>query len=386
METSPRRTPLYDAHVRLGARMMPFAGYAMPVQYGAGILAEHHAVRQAAGLFDVSHMAEVRVTGTDATAFVQRLVTNDVAKLPVPDATGLGRALYSVMCHPTGGIVDDLLVYRMGDADYLLVVNAANHAKDVAWMQALAAESGLDVALDDLSDGIALLALQGPKAFDIAREALGIDAADIPYYHFRTLPEGALAGSRVGIVSHTGYTGERGLELYVDADRAEAVWDALLAAGEAHGLLPCGLGARDTLRLEAGYSLYGNDLSDETTPLEAGLGWVTKLDKGDFVGRDALAAQKAAGIPRRLVAFVMEERCIPRHGQAIVDADGTAVGEVTSGTQSPTRGVGIGMGYVPNVPERTAVGSPIYVEQRGRVFRGRVAKAPLHLTDTPSGV
>lgn len=385
MDSPIRRTPLFDAHVRLGARMMPFAGYEMPVQYPAGILAEHHAVRQAAGLFDVSHMAEVRVTGPDATAFVQRLVTNDVAKLPVPDATGLGKALYSVMCHATGGIVDDLLVYRLGDADYLLVVNAANHAKDVAWMQALAAEMSADITLDDLSDGIALLALQGPKAVEIARDALGIDADDIPYYQFRVLPEGALAGSRVGIVSHTGYTGERGLELYLDADRAKSVWNALIDAGTAHGLLPCGLGARDTLRLEAGYSLYGNDLTDDTTPLEAGLGWVTKLDKGDFTGREALAAQKAVGIPRRLVAFVMEERCIPRHGQPIVDADGTVVGEVTSGTQSPTRGAGIGMGYVPNVPDRTAIGSPIFVEQRGRVFRGTVAKPPLHVTATPSG-
>ncbi len=382
MELSPRRTPLYDTHVRLGARMMPFAGYEMPVQYPAGILAEHHAVRQRAGLFDVSHMAEIRATGPGAHAFVQALVTNDIDALPVPDATtGLGRALYTVMCTEAGGIVDDLLVYRMGEAEYLLVVNAANHATDVAWMHA---HNAAGATLTDISDATALLALQGPKAAEIASRALGIDVSDIPYYHFRTLPEGALFGSRTGIVSHTGYTGEPGLELYLDADRAADAWDALMAAGEADGLLPCGLGARDTLRLEAGYSLYGNDLNTTTTPLEAGLGWVTKFGKGDFVGRDALAAQKAAGVPRRLVAFAMQERCIPRHDQTLVDADGAEIGIVTSGTQSPTLGVGIGMGYVPNTPAFTAPGSEVWVEQRGRRFRATVARPPFHTAAPPS--
>lgn len=362
------RTPLYDAHVALGAKMMPFGGFDMPVQY-SGIMAEHHAVRQAAGLFDVSHMGEVFVTGPNAFAFVQNLVTNDASKL-VP-----GRAMYAAMCHETGGIVDDLLVYMLGEERYLLVVNASNIDKDWAHMQA---HNAVGATLENRSDAIGLLALQGPRAFAIFEAATGIDASDIPYYHFRDLGAGALVGSSLAIVSHTGYTGEQGLELYVDAGRVAALWDLLMAAGADEGLLPAGLGARDTLRLEAGFSLYGNDLSDTTTPLEAGLGWITKLDKGDFVGRGALAAQKAAGVPRRLVAFVMQDRCIPRHGQPLVDADGVAVGEVTSGTQSPTLGKGIGLGYVPNTPDYTAVGSAVRVAQRGTAFAGTVRKPPLH--------
>ena len=387
MEPSPtpeapaRRTPLYDAHVRLGARMMAFGGYDMPVQYPAGILAEHRAVRESAGIFDVSHMAEIRASGPGALAFVEALVSNDAARMPTPDATGLGRAMYTVMCTDAGGIVADLLVYRMGADDFLLVVNAANHAADVAWMHA---HNDAGARLDDLSDGVALLAIQGPKAFEIVARATGIDASDIPYYHFRQSAPGALFGSQMGIVSHTGYTGEAGLELYLDADCAVAAWDALLRAGADDGLLPCGLGARDTLRMEAGYSLYGNDLSPATTPLEAGLGWVTKFDKGDFVGRDALAAQKATGVPRRLVAFAMQERCIPRHDQTLVGADGAEIGVVTSGTQSPTLGVGIGMGYVPNTPAFTAPGSEVWVEQRGRRFRATVVRPPFHTAPPPT--
>jgi len=368
MEPTAKRTPLYEVHRRYGARMMPFAGYDMPVQY-SGIIDEHRAVRERAGLFDVSHMGEIRATGPNAFAFVQGLVSNDASKLTD------GRAMYAVMCNERGGIVDDLLVYRLAEDDYLLVINASNVEKD--WTH-MTAHNAAGASLENISDDVALLALQGPKAFEIAEKATGQALTDLPYYHFRVASPGTLAGSRFGIFSHTGYTGESGLELYVDADRAEALWNALMEAGEPLGLRPAGLGARDTLRLEAGFSLYGNDLSDDTTPLEAGLGWVTKLDKGDFVGRDALVKQKEAGIPRRLVAFVMEERCIPRHGQALVDGEGQPLGEVTSGTQSPTLGRGIGMGYVPNDPRYTAPGSEVYVEQRGQRFRACVAKPPLH--------
>jgi aminomethyltransferase len=368
MEPTAKRTPLYEVHRHLGARMMPFAGYEMPVQY-SGILDEHRAVRERAGLFDVSHMGEIRATGPGAFAFVQGLVSNDAGKLTD------GRAMYAVMCHDDGGIVDDLLVYRIAEDDYLLVVNASNVEKDWAHMNAHNA-AGAD--LENISDEVALLALQGPKAFEIAERATGLSLSDLPYYHFRVPAPGALVGSRFAVVSHTGYTGEAGLELFVDAGRAEALWGALMEAGAEVDLRPAGLGARDTLRLEAGYSLYGNDLTDTTTPLEAGLGWVTKLDKGDFVGREALAQQKEAGVPRRLVAFVMEDRCIPRHGQTLVDEAGQTLGEVTSGTQSPTLGRGIGMGYVPNDPRYTAPGSAVFVEQRGQRFRARVAKPPLH--------
>lgn len=366
-DATPRRTPLFEKHVALGARMMPFGGFEMPVQY-TSIIEEHQAVRRHAGLFDVSHMGEVRVRGPQALAFVQHLVTNDASKLTD------GRAMYSAMCNEQGGIVDDLLVYRFAEDEYLLVVNASNIEKDLAWMRA---HNPMGAELVDESDTTALLALQGPKAFEIFDRIAPGAAADLPYYHFRTLADGTLLGLSGVMISHTGYTGEPGLEIYLPSEGASAVWDALLEAG-GDELYPAGLGARDTLRLEAGFSLYGNDLTDETTPLEAGLGWVTKLDKGDFVGRDALQAQKAEGAPRRLVGFVMQERGIPRHGQPIVDEQGVLVGEVTSGSQSPTLTVGIGLGYVPNRPEFTTPGSTLFVEQRGKQLRATVQKPPFH--------
>lgn len=368
MDSSPRRTPLYDAHVALGARMMPFGGFEMPVQY-TSIIDEHQAVRRHAGLFDVSHMGEVRVRGPHAFAFVQHLVTNDVGKLSD------GRAQYTTMCQEDGGIVDDLLVYRIAEDDYMLVINASNIRKDLDWMKA---HNPMKAQLQNVSDATGLLALQGPKAFEIF-DALAPGVAEgLPYYHFRVLENGELLGLDNVIISHTGYTGEQGLEIYLPAKAAEQVWNALLEVGTPAGLKPAGLGARDTLRLEAGFSLYGNDLWEETTPLEAGLGWVTKLDKGDFVGREALQAQKASGIPRKLVGFVMQERCIPRHGQTIVGADGEPVGVVTSGSQSPTLNRGIGLGYVPNTSEHTTPGATIYVEQRGKRFTGIVHKPPFH--------
>ncbi|MEL7364098.1 MAG: glycine cleavage system aminomethyltransferase GcvT, partial [Bacteroidota bacterium] len=326
---------------------------------------------------DVSHMGEVRVTGPQAYDYVQALVTNDISKLYV------GKALYSVMCQDDGGAVDDLLVYAMGEQDYLLVINASNIAKDLAHMEAVLAERGLDAALTDESAQTALLALQGPASHAIfqallVREGLDFDVSALKYYHFDVAD--GLLGMPPLLVSHTGYTGERGLELYAPADHAEALWAALMEVGAAHGLTPAGLGARDTLRLEAGYCLYGHELDRDTTPLEAGLGWVVKPDAGAFVGRDALVHQKAKidGLTRKLVGFVMDERAIPRQGHGLTTPEGEPIGEVTSGSQSPTLGQGIGLGFVPNDPAYTTPGSPIHVSVRNRLKRGTVRKPPFH--------
>jgi len=366
-DSALRTTPLYDRHVALGAKMAPFGGFEMPIQY-TGILDEHHAVRQRAGLFDVSHMGEFRVTGPDALALAQRLVTNDVSKLDD------GRALYAVLCREDGTAVDDLLVYRLAEDDVMLVVNASNIAKDWAHVSAVAEAAGLDAALADESDQWALLALQGPEAFALFETATGIDASDIPYYHFRAMEAGAVFGAERAIVSHTGYTGEKGLELYLSPEAAARAWDALVEAGAT----PAGLGARDTLRLEAGYCLYGHELDDATTPLDAGLGWVVKPDAGDFVGREALVRQKADGIRTKLVGLVVEGRGIPRAGYPIVDADGTEIGTVTSGSQSPTLAKGIALGFVPNDPAYTTVGTALGIDVRGRVLPATVTKPPFH--------
>lgn len=362
-----RPTPLHDRHLALGAKMAPFGGWDMPIQY-AGILDEHHAVRQRAGLFDVSHMGEFRLRGPGALALAQRLVTNDVAKLAD------GQAQYAVLCDESGGAVDDLLVYRLADDDVLLVVNAANIAGDWAHVSAVAEAAGLDAELTDESDDWALLALQGPEAFAVFERATGIDASDIPFYRFRPMAAGEVFRADRAIVSHTGYTGEQGLELYLSPEAAERAWDALLDAGAE----PAGLGARDTLRLEAGYCLYGHELDRETTPLEAGLGWVVKPDAADFVGRDALVAQKQAGVPRKLVGLVVEGRGIPRAGYPITDGDGADVGVVTSGSQSPVLGQGIALGFVPNDPAYTAPGTTLGIRVRNRVLPAVVTKPPFH--------
>ncbi len=361
-----RHTPLHDEHVRLGARMMPFGGFDMPVQY-TGIVEEHMAVRESAGLFDVSHMGEVIVSGPNALQFVQNLVSNDVNTLSA------GRALYTVMCRPDGGIVDDLLVYCFSENEYMLVINAANAAQDFAWMQE---HNSAGAALQDVSDETALLAIQGPRAIEIVQTLTDLPLSSIKYYHFIQPGEGAITGAPEMIVSRTGYTGEPGLELYMNRDHAVDVWRLLMKAGEPFGLRPAGLGARDTLRLEAGFALYGNDIDTSTTPLQAGLAWLTKLDKGDFIGRDALTAEKAAGIPRRLIGFVLDDRGVPRHGYPITDADGNEIGTVTSGSQSPVLKQGIGLGYVPNEPQFTAADSPIGVSIRGRVLKAHVARPP----------
>jgi aminomethyltransferase len=362
MSDTLRKTPLHDAHIALGGKMVPFAGFEMPVQYGTGITAEHRAVREAAGLFDVSHMGEFQVEGPDAEALIQRVTVNDVSKT-VP-----GQAQYSAMTVEDGGIIDDLIVYRFPDR-FMLVVNAANREADWDWITSHA--EGLTVTVEDVSDQTGLLALQGPAAREILRPLAEPDVDEVGYYRF---VEGTVAGVPT-LISGTGYTGEDGFELYLPADRAREVWDRILEAGEGRGLLPAGLGARDSLRLEVGYALYGNDLDREHTPLESGLGWITKLDKGDFVGRDALRAQKERGVERRLVGLRLTARGFPRPGYRIV-ADGREVGTVTSGTLSPTLGEGIAMGFVE--ADHAAAGSEVAVEIRGHDVPAVVQRPPFY--------
>ena len=362
MSDTMKRTPLYEAHVAAGARMVPFGGWEMPVQY-VGIIEEHRAVRTRAGLFDVSHMGEVDVQGPGAIPFVQRLVTNDVAKLAV------GQALYTPMCTPDAGVIDDLLVYRMSDADLMLVVNAANTPQDLAWIRDHTAPG---VRITDRSAEIALLAFQGPRAPAILQTLTAVPLAEIKYYWFR--PNSTVAGRTV-ILSRTGYTGEDGFELYARAEDALHLWAAILDAGSADGVMPVGLGARDTLRLEAGYLLHGNDMDKTTSPLEVGLGWTVKLQKGEFIGADVLRRQKAEGVRRRLIGFTLEGRAIARHGFPI-RRDGAADGRVTSGSFGPTVEKSIGLGLVPAADAE--VGRPLAVEIRGRAVPGAVTKLPFY--------
>ena len=363
-----KRTPIYDRHVALGGKMVPFAGYDMPVQY-SGIIDEHHAVRSHAGLFDVSHMGEVMVSGDSAFAFVQNLVSNDISTLYD------GKALYTVMCKPDGGVVDDLLVYRISENDYLLVINASNIEGDIAWMRK---NNAAGANLRDISDDIGLLALQGPSAFDILKSATGYDASDLKYYHFDAISDDSFLALGNVIVSRTGYTGEPGVEIYCNASDLPAVWDALMSVAEEYELKPVGLGARDTLRLESGFCLYGNELTTDTNPLEAGLGWITKLGKEHFVGKERLAEIKQSVPSRKLVGFVVDERGIPRSGYEILDKDDTVIGEVTSGTQSPVLGKGIGMGYVANKEQYTLEGSVLKIAAGRRMISATVKKAPFH--------
>lgn len=362
MSDTLKLTPLNDEHVALGGKMVPFAGYSMPVQYPTGIKAEHAAVREAAGLFDVSHMGEFMVRGPEALDLVQRISVNDASKIEV------GQAQYSAMCLESGCVIDDLIIYRFADR-YMLVVNAANLEKDWAWVSKHAGD--FDVELENASDAIALLALQGPRAREILRPLANLDVDEVKYYRFA---EGEVAGVPA-VISGTGYTGEDGFELYVPADRAVEVWRAVLDEGRDSGLIPAGLGARDSLRLEVGYALYGNDLDEEHSTLESGLGWVTKLDKGDFVGRDALAAQKEAGVTRRLVGLRLTGKGFPRPGYDIV-SQGEVVGHVTSGTVSPTLGYGVALGYVP--VELSKAGTEVQVDARGRLVDAVVQRPPFY--------
>jgi aminomethyltransferase len=362
MGDSLKKTPLYEAHVALGGKLVPFAGFEMPVQYPAGITAEHHAVRKGAGLFDVCHMGEFVLRGPQALDLIQKITVNDASKLQV------WQAQYSAMCLESGGIIDDLLVYR-GPDHYMLVVNASNKAKDLAWVQKHA--PAFDVEVTDKSDETALVAIQGPRSVEILQGLTDTNLEEIGYYRFAL---GSVAGV-AGIISRTGYTGEDGFELYVPEGEGLKLWDSLMVAGQPKGLIATGLGCRDSLRLEMGYALYGNDLDESHTPLESGLGWITKLDKGDFIGREALVRQKEAGVTRRLVGLTLSERGFPRHGYPLVSG-GQDVGEVTSGVVSPSLGFGIAMGYVP--VELAKAGTEVGVRIRDKVIPAVVMRPPFY--------
>lgn len=357
-----KNTALYQTHIDLGAKMVPFAGYNMPVSY-AGIKQEHQRVREALGMFDVSHMGEFLISGPNALDLIQLITTNDASKLED------GKVQYSCMPNGEGGIVDDLLVYRMSENKYLLVVNASNMEKDWNWIKR---HNRWHVDMQDLSDNMSLLAVQGPKAVAALQSLTAVNLADITYYSFVT---GTFAGVDDVIISATGYTGAGGFELYISNASAAKVWQAVMEAGEAFGIMPCGLGCRDTLRLEMGFCLYGNDIDDTTSPLEAGLGWITKFTK-DFVDSDKMLKLKETGLQRKLVGFEMLERGIARQHYPICDANGRAIGEVTSGTESPSTGKLIGMGYVETASSK--VDSPIFIEIRGKLIPAQVVKMPFY--------
>jgi aminomethyltransferase len=358
-----RKTPLHEVHLESGAKMVPFGGWDMPVEY-SGLIAEHQAVRSAAGLFDVSHMGEFEVAGPGALAFLQRVTANNVARLVV------GQAQYSALPMASGCPVDDIIVYRRGDERYLVVVNAANIAKDWEWLRS---QQPTGCSLDDQSDAFALLALQGPKAEAILQGLTPLDLEAIGFYRFA---EGVVCG-HAAIVARTGYTGEDGFELFVAPAAAVAVWRGLIAAGRPQGLLPAGLGARDTLRLEAKMMLYGNDMDETTTLIEAGLGWIVSFDeaKGDFAGRSVLIEQKAQGAPRKLIGFETTERGIPRHGYPVFLGD-QEIGAVTSGSFAPFLQKSIGLAYLPAA--RAGVGTELAVGIRGRRIGARVVPTPFY--------
>lgn len=358
-----KRTPLHSLYAEHGARLVDFGGWDLPVQF-AGIQAEHDAVRERVGLFDVSHMGEVIVAGADAEAFLQKLTVNDVAKLAA------GQAQYSLMCYPDGGVVDDLLIYKLAPAQYLTVINASNIEKDLDWMRQHLAG---DVRLQDVSDQTALLALQGPQAARVLAKVTEAPVAELG--SFRFLQDVDVAGVKA-LVSRTGYTGEDGFELYVPGEHTAHLWRALIKAGEAEGLLPCGLGARDTLRFEAKLPLYGQELSAAINPLEAGVGFFVKWDKGDFIGRQALLRHKEDGLQRKLVGIIMVDRGIPRTHYPVFDATGRAIGEVTTGTQSPTLKQNVGLALLDAA--HAALGTEVFVEIRGKRLKAQVVKTPFY--------
>lgn len=351
---------LNDRHIALGGKMVPFAGYSMPVQY-SGVNDEHETVRNAVGIFDVSHMGEFWATGPKALELIQAVSSNDASKLFD------GKAQYSCLPNDQGGIVDDLLIYRFNEEKYMIVVNASNIEKDWNWFTK---HNTMGATLVNDSDNTSLFAVQGPKATATLQKLTDVDLSSMEYYTFKV---GKLAGVDNVIISATGYTGAGGFEVYVPNKNAIAVWDAILDAGKEHGIKPIGLGARDTLRLEMGFCLYGNDINDTTSPLEAGLGWVTKFTK-PFVNSENLSKQKEAGVKKKLVGFEMEDRAIPRHDYEICDANGKTIGIVTSGTMSPSLKLGIGMGYVPT--ELASPGSEVYVKIREKLNKAKVVKVP----------
>ena len=357
-----KNTSLTHIHEKLGAKMLPFAGYNMPILY-EGVNAEHETVRNGVGVFDVSHMGEFLLTGENALALLQKVTSNDVSTLTV------GRAQYSCLPNKDGGIVDDLIIYRMKEEQYLLVVNASNIDKDWEWISSF---NDMNVEMRNISDDFSLLAVQGPKAVEAMQSLTSIDLSSIPYYHFEVAD---FAGFPHVIISATGYTGSGGFEIYCKNDQVETIWNKVFEAGAAFGIKPIGLAARDTLRLEMGFCLYGNDINDSTSPLEAGLGWITKFTK-DFVNSEYLKKQKEQGVKKKLVAFEMQERAVPRQDYEIVDASGTVIGNVTSGTMSPSMGIGIGLGYV-NV-NQSMVGGDIFIRIRKNDVPARVVKLPFY--------
>jgi len=365
--TALKRTPLYASHAALGARLIDFGGWEMPVSYKAGTIKEHKAVREALGLFDVSHMGEAVLRGPRASEAVQKLATNDIAAAPA------GKAVYTLLCLPTGGIVDDCIFYKRSETEYFVIVNASNTAKDLAWIRD---QVGAIVNVEDQSDGTGLIAVQGPKAVEVVAGLTASPVAGLGSFNFADVE---VAGVRC-MAARTGYTGEDGFELACSAHDAPRLWDALLEAGTPHGALPIGLGARDTLRLEAKLPLYGNDIDDTTTPLEAGLAWAVKLAKPDFNGKAALVAQKEAGLQRQLVGFRIDDRAIARHGYAVVDrsreAGEQAIGHVTSGGPGISVPGSIGMAYVPSA--LAAPGSTITIDCRGKDVAATVVKGKFY--------
>lgn len=352
--------PLNDIHIKLGAKMVPFAGYNMPVRYSSDI-EEHMTIRKGVGVFDVSHMGEFLVQGPEALDLIQRVTSNDASKLVD------GQAQYSCLPNETGGIVDDLLVYKFKDEDYMLVVNASNIEKDWNWISKFNSKNAV---LKNISDDICLFAVQGPRALTVLQKLTAVDLGSVKYYHFA---KGEFAGISEVILSNTGYTGAGGFEIYVDKRHAETIWNAIFTSGKEFDIKPIGLGARDTLRLEMGFCLYGNDIDDTTSPIEGGLGWITKFSK-PFTNSAAIKRQRETGVDRKLVGFKMVDKGIPRHDYTIKASDGSTIGKVTSGTMSPVLGIGVGLGYV-NVVKANP-GSEIFIDVRGRALKAEVTKLP----------
>jgi aminomethyltransferase len=356
------RTPFYHFHTELGAKILPFAGYEMPITY-AGVIIEHECVRNNVGVFDVSHMGEFILRGPHALDLIQKTTSNDASKLTD------GKIQYSCFPNDRGGIVDDLLVYKIKDEQYMLVVNASNIEKDWNWLKK---QDSWGVEMENISERTALLAIQGPKAIDALQSLTQVDLSSLVYY---TFVKGTFAGIENVIISATGYTGAGGFEIYFDEKDADHIWTEIFKAGQPYGIQPVGLASRDTLRLEMGFCLYGNDINDSTSPLEAGLGWITKFTK-DFVNRAELEHQKLVGVQKKLVGFELVDKGIPRHDYEICDAEGNAIGIVTSGTMSPSTKKAIGLGYVPTI--LSSVGSEIYIKVREKLLKAEVVKLPFY--------
>jgi aminomethyltransferase len=358
-----KNTALSNVHEELGAKMVPFAGYNMPVQY-EGVNLEHKTVREGVGVFDVSHMGEFILTGPESLDLIQKVTSNDASVMTE------GRAQYSCMPNGKGGIIDDLIIYKFNDEKYLLVVNASNIDKDWNW---ISSHNTFDCQLRNVSDDYSLLAIQGPKAVEAMQQLTHVNLSEINYYHFEV---NTFAGIDNVIISATGYTGSGGFEIYCKNDAAEEVWKKVFEAGADYGIKPIGLAARDTLRLEMGFCLYGNDIDDTTSPLEAGLGWITKLNKEDFIDKDFLTKQKEEGTSRKLVAFEMIDRGIPRHNYPIQNASGEVIGRVTSGTMSPSMQKAIGLGYVTKTDSE--IETEVFIEIRNKAVKAKIVKLPFY--------